>query len=418
MNRMLDVYLYDIYAGELIQDDSGDLSFSYDSNYLDNNHLAISVSMPLQEKPYKGKVVKSFFSGLLPDELAKHKLAKYLGVSEKNPFALLEIIGGECAGALSLYPKGEKPPSDLESEFEILSDEKLCEILNLLKRKPLLAGEHGVRLSLAGAQDKIPVSLVDGKVALVKGTSPTTHILKPLIEGAEDSVYNELFCMRLAEHAGITVPKVEVKKSGNIPYFLVERYDRVRNDVEGVKRLHQEDFCQALSIMPEMKYEKEGGPSIAKCQEVLQKFSFQPAKDQLEFLRRIIFNYIIGNSDAHGKNSSLLYSENKIYFAPAYDLFSTAVYPNLAKEMAMKIGGRYDPEHVYIRHWYRIVEDTSAAKKNIEKIIDSQSKLCVNAAIALKDELKNEGLESKIFDQIYGVINVRSELLRNNQGET
>ena len=150
----------------------------------------------------------------------------------------------------------------------------------------------------------------------------------------------------------------------------------------------------------------------------MQRFSFQPAKDQLEFLRRIVFNYIIGNSDAHGKNFSLLYSENKICFAPAYDLFSTAVYPNLAKEMAMKIGGKYDPEHVYIRHWHRIVEGTSAAKNNIEKIIDSQSKSCVNAAIALKDELKNEGLESKIFDQIYDVINVRSELLRNNQGMT
>ncbi len=417
MSKVLDVYLHDIYAGELIQDDSGDLSFLYDSNYFNNNHLAISVSMPLQKELYKGKVVKAFFSGLLPDDLAKSKIAQFLGVSVKNSFALLESVGGECAGALSLYPKGQKQPSDLESGFEILSDEKLRVILDILKERPLLAGEDGIRLSLAGAQDKIAVGLINGKVALAKGASPTTHILKPPIERFDDSVYNELFCMRLAAKIGIPAPVVEVKKLGDMPYFLVERYDRMKNEKGEVERLHQEDFCQALSVMPELKYEREGGPNLAKCQEVLQNFSFQPAKDTIDLLLRTIFNYLIGNSDAHGKNFSLLYSGNKICLAPTYDLFSTAVYPTLQKDMAMKIGGNYDPERVYRRHWYRIIPNTTLAKKSIEKLLKSQSQLCVTAAEVLKTELKNKGLESQIFDQIINIINVRHGLLCSNLGE-
>ena len=162
----------------------------------------------------------------------RHRLARYLGISEGNVFALLEAVGGECAGAVSLYSHGVKPPEENEGTVEILDERKLSEILRLLEQRPLLADYDGLRMSLAGAQDKIAVSVKDGKIALTRGTLPTTHILKPAIGDLKDTVQNELFCMRLARMVGIEAPDVEARWSDDAPYLLVERYDR-RNRQRG-----------------------------------------------------------------------------------------------------------------------------------------------------------------------------------------
>jgi len=107
MSRILDVYLHEVLAGQLVQGKGGALSFAYDGAYVENGKPALSISIPLQEQDYDGAEVRAFFSGLLPDDIVRRRLAKYLGVSEKNPFSLLEVIGGECTGALSLYPEGD-----------------------------------------------------------------------------------------------------------------------------------------------------------------------------------------------------------------------------------------------------------------------------------------------------------------------
>lgn len=308
MNRILDVYLYDIKAGQLKQKQSGGLSFSYEQSYVLEGKPLLSLSLPLSLAPYEGDVVKAFFSGILPDDLNRMRLAKYLGISEKNSFALLKVIGGECAGAVSLFPQGKTPQSESNGEDEILDEKKLGTILELLKKRPLLAGDYDLRLSLAGAQDKLAVALsYDRKIILVRGARPTTHILKPAISTVEDSVQNEFFCMRLAKDVGIETPNVSMGWVKEAPYFLVERYDRNQDHNGLIQRMHQEDFCQALGVMPEMKYEREGGPSAQQCQQLIQKASFKPAVDQLHFLNRLMFNYFIGNSDAHGKNFSFLY---------------------------------------------------------------------------------------------------------------
>ncbi len=407
MSRILDVYLHEIFAGQLIQNDSGGLSFTYDENYISESHALLSLSLPLRTEIFEGDVVRAFFSGLLPDDIVRHRLARYLGVSEKNPFSLLEAIGGECAGALSLYPQGQTPPETSQDDAEILDDKKLQDILDLLKRRPLLAGDDGLRLSLAGAQDKIAVGLRDDRIALIRGTTPTTHILKPVIADIKDSVHNELFCMRLAKMMGIDVPSAQIRTAGDTPYFLVERYDRV-HDNRTIKRLHQEDFCQALGIMPDVKYEREGGPSFARCQDVLRDASARPAADQIALLERLIFNYLIGNADAHGKNFSLLYKGNKPELAPAYDLLSTAVYPDLSAKMAMKIGGKYKPDDVFLRHWHKLIPDTAAAKKNLEKQIENMAINCRNKANDLVETLGKDNIRSSIFHDICEVINKRA----------
>lgn len=416
MAKELSVYLHEIYVGKLLQDPYGNLSFLYDENYIANNYPAISVSLPLRRTSYEGTQVKAFFSGFLPDDMARHKLAKYLRVSDKNAFALLEIIGGECAGALSLYPQGVAPLASKKEDIEVLDQQKLHEILALLKKRPLLAGYDGLRLSLAGAQEKIAVGLQNNQITLIHGNTPTTHILKPIIEDIDSSVHNELFCMRLAKLIGLDVPQVEIRTVKDMPYYLIERYDRIKGASGKTIRLHQEDFCQALGLMPEIKYEREGGPSIIQCKELLYNFSAHPAADQRKLLERIIFNYLIGNADAHGKNFSLLYKGKKPELAPAYDLLSTAVYPHLSTKMAMKIGGKYDPEDVLLRHWHRLVPDTELAKKELEKQLHQLSKQCLEKAYALKASLAQEGISSPIFQDICLMIEKRSKRVKNLEG--
>lgn len=412
MSRVLDVYLHDILAGKLVQTNDGRLKFSYDENYLTHrDHSAISLSLPLRAAFYEEKAVRAFFSGLLPDDIGRHKLARYLGISEKNPFALLEVVGGECAGALSFYHEGEKPPSPRHEDMEVLDENHLKEILDLLKRRPLLAGGDNIRLSLAGAQDKLAVGMAEGQIALVKGSTPTSHILKPMIEDIRDSVHNEYFCLRLAHKLNIQVPHAELRWAGNTPYLLVERYDRYQEYENHLMRLHQEDFCQAMGIPPELKYEREGGPSITQSLALLQNHTLQPAADYMAFLERIIFNYVIGNADAHGKNHSLLYMKKIPTLAPAYDIMCTAVYPQLSPKMAMKIGGKYNPEDVYIRHWYQIVQNTEPSKKMLTRELLSIAKGCIAHLHPLQEELKHEGVVSPLFDAISYIIKKRAERL-------
>lgn len=412
MSHILDVYLHERFVGKLIQGNNGRLQFQYNEQYVvSTESIPISLSMPVQLEQYEEPKVRAFFSGLLPDDIARHRLARYLGVSEKNPFSLLEAIGGECAGALALYPEGQIPVLPKIGDIEKLHERRLREILNLLKQRPLLASEDNVRLSLAGAQDKLAVTLVDNSVALVKGTTPTTHILKPLIEGVKDSVYNELFCLRLAAQLNIETPQAEIRWVEDTPYFLVERYDRQIDLSKKITRLHQEDFCQVLSVLPELKYEREGGPSVLQSLQLLHNYSLQPAADRRAFTQRLIFNYLIGNADAHGKNYSMLFAGKQPRLAPAYDLLSTVIYPNLSMKMAMKIGGKYDPDDVLLRHWYRIIPDTAPAKRTLNKDLIKMSKDCVEQSHTLKTTLKAQGMYSTIFEDICHVIKKRAEYI-------
>ena len=290
MRRRLDVYLHDDLAGILEQNNSSALTFTYDPDYLTTASYAISLSLPLQTETFKETQVRSFFSGLLPEESVRDRLAKYLGLSEKNPFALLAAVGGDCAGALSLYPHGERPAEAFES-VERLDNARLKEVLDLIKRRPMLAGDDGYRLSLAGAQDKLAVGVQDGHILLIKGGAPTTHILKPIIERVKDSAHNELFCMKLAKMVGIDVPEASLHFVDETPYYLVARYDRHIQENGSVMRVHQEDFCQALGMPSEIKYECEGGPHIAACQNLITAYARRPAVDNIKLLNIIIFNY-------------------------------------------------------------------------------------------------------------------------------
>lgn len=414
MSRLLAVYLGGAKAGTLSQDESGGLSYAYEPGYLAGRQpRAISFSMPLQEAPYADRVARPFFSGLLPDEGARQRLAGALGISAGNAFGLLEVIGGECAGALSLYPAGQVPPSPDDDGVEPLSPARLAEILGKLRERPLLGGEEGVRLSLAGAQDKLAVCVDGETIGLAKGGRPTTHILKASIQALDGSVENELFCLRLAARLKLPVPRIEMRRSGTVPFLLVERYDRSQHKDGTISRLHQEDFCQALSVPPELKYEEEGGPGVERSFDLIDRAAARPAADRLSFIRMLIFHYLVGNADAHGKNYALLYRGKAPDLAPLYDVLCTAAYPRLAKKLAMAIGGRSIADTIQLKHWLTLVPDTRAAQRLLVRDMTDLAGSIGDEADKLLAEFEDAGITHEILKTIRAVIETRAaHLLR------
>jgi len=365
MKNDLDVYLNQSKIGQLIIDVQGDMVFTYHPDYVRTNGQPLSQSMPLQEKTYSARQCRPYFSGILPEAHLRASIARQLGISEKNDFALLSAIGGECAGAVSLLPSPSSI-TKLKPDYRILSERALTDIIQTMHQRPMIAGEDGIRLSLAGAQDKLPVAVIDGDIAIPIGGAPSTHILKPINRDYPSLIENECFCLKLAQQIGLNAAESSIHQVRGNPYLLVKRYDRVINE-QGIERLHQEDFCQALGIIPEMKYQREGGPDITACFQLIRQVSSLPVMDIKMLLQGVLFNLIIGNNDAHGKNFSLLYQDQKTRLAPFYDMISTVFYPGLAAKMAMKIGSKYEFEALFPRHIMQMAQAANLSQALVRK---------------------------------------------------
>lgn len=360
INRRLNVFWDTTKVGtyDLLVDNSE--LFTYDGDYLASECAApISHSLPLRSEPYGKRQLRPFFAGLLPEESQRQRIATYLGLSESDDFSMLEAIGGECAGALTILPQGFLP-RHTHTDISQCTEDRLSDIIKALPYRPMLAGEDGLRLSLAGAQSKLPVIFRDGNFYLPENGTPSTHILKPEIsEWFKGIVANEHCCMTLASSLGIPVAKTNMISIRGMPCLLVERYDRtVEMETGAVRRIHQEDFCQALGKPPEQKYQSEGGPLVRDIVRLIRSgWSSRPAKDVLAFVDLVVFNVIIGNADAHGKNYSMLYDGKSRHLAPGYDLVSTVFWPTLAAAPAMKIGGSDSINSILSGHWRKFAEE-------------------------------------------------------------
>jgi len=356
---ILIVYLNAERVGCLEEDDSDLLKFSYDRAWLENpNAIPLSRSLPLRSELFPGKKARPFFAGILPEEGPRKKIAEILGISDTNDFAMLEKIGGECAGAVSLFPEGSVPTTTKDFRLHELNESDLRKIIAELPGRPLMVGTEGLRLSLAGAQDKLPVIARNNGICLPLGNTPSTHILKPEPDRFPGLAANEVFCMNLARSVGLNVSDTEYRPIGEKPCILVQRYDRETDEDGGTTRLHQEDFCQALGFPPERKYQAEGGPMLSDCIALLRDWSTVPVLDIPSFVDGLIFNVLIGNADAHGKNFSLLYSGGERRLAPYYDLVSTIAWSDLTKNLAMKIGGCKSVNAFTIGDWKKMAMKT------------------------------------------------------------
>lgn len=414
MAKTLDVYLHDELVGQFIQDEGGQTVFEYASAWLDRaGATPLSVSLPLRKERFTRNECRGFFAGILPEEGKREIIAHNLGISARNDFAMLERIGGECAGAVTFIPARQPLPVH-DYHYRAISSKELADIFKELPKRPLLAGREGIRLSLAGAQDKIVVRIEGDEISLPLAGAPSTHILKPSIERFAGVVFNEAFTMQLALAAGLLAAKVEVRATEQIDYLSVERYDR-RHLQSGttttLDRLHQEDFCQALNIVPELKYQKEGGPSLKQCFGLVRNVSSAPVIDLARLLDAVIYNYLIGNNDAHGKNFSLLYhgagtAHQEIRLAPLYDAICTVYYPELSNEMAMKIGDEYRSERVTPREFEKLAEEAGLAKPLVRRRVPELAETVLNA-------IKGLAITNDVGHHVASLVRKRSETVLN-----
>ena len=374
MTYTLYVYLFDQRVGTL-QSQQGNLCFTYEPQWLSsNNARALSLALPLQSEPFDNAPAQAFFAGLLPEGSLRKLLQRQFQLSDANTLGLLDEIGGECAGAVSLTPSPVAQGDTAQRQIRWLDDGQLRAVLDELPSRPMLAGTDDMRLSLAGAQDKLPVSVNAKRIGLALNGEPSTHILKPAIASLADTVLNEAFCMTLASAAGLSAAPVQMGEVHGMNYLLVERYDRITDHTGIHARLHQEDFCQALGRSSDSKYQHEGGPDMHDCIRLLREHTRPAAPNLLQFIDYVFFNALIGNHDAHAKNFSLLYRQNEVpgtrwhpSLAPLYDALSTAVYPQLSNKMAMKIGSQYTFKGVMPRHWQQFAKDNQFSPAQLRK---------------------------------------------------
>ncbi|MDD4927873.1 MAG: type II toxin-antitoxin system HipA family toxin [Gallionella sp.] len=411
MAHELDVWLFTDRIGTLTLVE-GRLNFKYTSEWLQRpNAVALSCSLPLQAEPFDDHKTRPFFAGLLPEGQMRRLIAQQFQVSGQNDFALLDHIGGECAGAVTfLDPDHPLPHTAIGGEIEWLSDDELIAILNELPHRPMLAGKDGLRLSLAGAQDKLPVVVNGDRIGLPRNGTPSSHILKPAIQSVENSVSNEGFCMALADALQLKPARSKIYTIRNRQFLLVERYDRAHDASGNLYRLHQEDFCQALSVVPEMKYQNEGGPDLAQCFDLVRRVTRPSAPHVLRLLDYVIFNALIGNHDAHAKNFSLLYTRKGAVLAPLYDALSTAVYPSLTPKMAMKLGSKYKFSEVETRHWEQFATAVGLSVAQARKRILELARQLPLAARKLQSSPDHGFSNNRVVEQIVSLIEQRSAL--------
>ncbi|MCP4114699.1 MAG: type II toxin-antitoxin system HipA family toxin [Desulfobacteraceae bacterium] len=270
MVEKLNVFFSEDLVGRLCLDDKRRFSFSYSGSWLEcPDAFPLSISLPLQHTAFPDHKVKSFFANLLPESAVRDLVARRLGVSEKNDFMLLKLLGGECAGAITILPGSISPESSDQYSYRPLTEEQLAELIKNIPRRPLLAGEDGIRISLAGAQEKLALFHKKSNFSIPLNGAPSNCILKPAMAHFRSSIENECFCMMLAGFLNLSVPAVKIIKKENRKALLIERYDRI-SDGEAVIRLHQEDFCQAMGISHELKYQADGGPGLKECFELVR----------------------------------------------------------------------------------------------------------------------------------------------------
>lgn len=387
MTKQLSVRLNGIEVG-ILSLVNGKMEFVYNENATQ----PISLSLPIQKEPFKEKLCRSFFGGLLPENPnIRDLLAKKYNININNDFKLLEEIGRDCAGAISFHKIDEpqKLQQFVKVEGNILSLEELKKYIKELPYRPYL----GKRLSLAGAQEKTAVCLIDGKIALPNDDIPTTHILKTALPKYIQSIQNEYICMKAAKEIGLGVANVEIRKIDDLEFLLVERFDReiekfkdnnAEQDCLKLGRILQEDFAQSLGVQARDKYKV----TFKDCLQVLNK-TISPAIAKNKFVKYVIFNYLIGNTDAHAKNFSVFLYEEGAALTPAYDLLCSSVY-DCDQRIAMKIGKAKYYSDVTDEDWELFAKDLEISPKLVKSELERQKKLLPDIIKQLANELNCE----------------------------
>ncbi len=326
-------------------------SFVYEPTWLGTRGaFPLSILMPLSPRRTPPSVFSPWAANLLPEAAQLRAVGRKLGAAPEDTVAILAEIGRDTAGALSIGKPGSADPGGW---VPVPNNAALERIIAELPSKPFLVGEDGVSMSLAGVQSKLGVAVnTQGQICVPHDGAPSTHIFKPDSESLFGGVQNEALCMTLARACGLNAAPVTTGKAGKRTYLLVTRYDRVEQNGRW-RRLHQEDFCQALGKPPSAKYEANQtgikGPTAADMFALTRNAMRAP--DLINLLDYVIFNVLVCNTDAHAKNYSLMISGRGFSLAPLYDVMCAAAWDNITRNLAQKITGKNRGEHLKRRHW-------------------------------------------------------------------
>lgn len=421
MAELLDVYLSEVLIGRLeeVPDRGGrDYQFQYlpEIAARAQGRVVLSASLRGQAEIFDPMESRPFFEGLLPELNLRTEIGKRLHISESNSFGLLTELGRDCAGAVQLVPAADSLNIS-DSGIEWLDETELAELIRELPTKPLGvdSSRKGTRLSLAGVQQKaVLVRSPSGDFGKPLGDIPSTHILKPDSFRAEapDLPINEFFCARIARDLGLGVPGDEIIEIDGSRCFVSQRYDRTTDGTRTI-RLHQEDLCQARGFLPSFKYQSERGPGFVELAETIRTVSSRPAVDLARLFDIAVFNFMIGNSDAHGKNFSFLYGGESARLAPFYDLVSTEVY-DFDADMAMSIGECFDPDLVDAGDWSDFAYDLGIREPRPLGRAQDLAKGIVSTSRTIATLAEEEGWYRPVIGDILRVISERAAALHRS----
>ena len=396
----------------------GRLSFQYaDSWRLANGAYPMSLSMPLAQADHPHSPVEAFLWGLLPDnDAVLRRWGRQFGVSDRNPFALIREVGEDCAGAVQFIPE-DRANDDRPGTIAWLTEDEVAERLRLLRDDAAtgrLSGDLG-QFSLAGAQPKTALLFDGQRWGVPSGRIPTTHILKPALPNFDGHVENEHICLNLARAFGFPAARSEARMFGDQQAIVVERYDRV--GAGPIRRVHQEDLCQALAVHPSRKYQADGGPGPVQIAALLRA-TVTPAAvatDSATFRDALIFNWLIGGTDAHAKNYSLLIGQGgAVRLAPLYDIATALVYPGtdpLKLRMAMSIGSEYRLARIGRPQWQKLA---ATCRMDDAALISRIAEMAATLPDLLSDEIRRAravGLVHPVLDRMMEALTARAQTI-------
>jgi serine/threonine-protein kinase HipA len=414
--------------GSIFQGAGGRLRFVYDQEWRNRiDAVPLSLAMPLTSAEHLHRPIEAFLWNLLPDrEDVLRQIAQEHGIRSNNPFALAGARGEDLPGAIQIVPPERIPHLRRRERVVRISEHDLAELLHNRLRAAgrTHIGEDSGFFSLAGAQAKLAVCLINDRWYEQRGYTPSTHIIKPSIPDLQDQVENEHFCLRLGAAIGLPVVKSEVRTIGDLTTIVVERYDRIR--LQGTRRLslstsggkvhriHQEDMCSALSVHPANKYQHLGGPGIKQIMQLLDG-SGAPASDRERFMRACAFNFVIAGVDAHAKNYSVLIEGGGRYrLAPLYDIMSALPYDaGTYNRLAMSVGNERKYRQIYPSHWERTARkcryDGEAAVSHVREFIRNVP----DAASDVLAECRTAGLACDLLEELANSLAARCTQLTN-----
>ncbi|MGD9592230.1 MAG: HipA domain-containing protein [Candidatus Berkiella sp.] len=404
----LSVRLFGEEIGVLEQTQKARLHFTY--RY--GAQPLLSQSLPVKEKSFDHSRCFPYFAGLTPEGgRALPLLSRMLGVNQNDCFNLLKVMGMDCIGAVSFHELGapieETKTTPLKGE--VLTQKDLEKKMQAMLNSPVFFNSEHVQVVLPGTHFKAAVCLIEGKVALPVQGHFSTHIFKPGIGIGQATILNEYFCMRIAKKLQLFVATVSLHKAINTNFLLVNRFDR---EVHGhkVTHIHQEDFCQARGILPTCKHQQEGGPSFKACFEIIENSNL-PARDRNHLMKLIIFNYLISNYHAHGKDLSIQYlTPNEFQLTPFYDLQCSAVESNFT-QMAMKVGGIYEHDEIRLEHWQKFCQHRGFGFLAFKSMMRQQIETILDIANEERKILFDSGFDCEVADKITKVIQKNCKLV-------